>query len=154
MHSASNIQAFFDGGCPDNPGTIGSWGYVICSPWIERSGVIRAQRVTSNIAEYTALQKLLEELARLKIKSVDVKGDSRMVVKIVNREWGHHKGTWNPHRRDRTLHGLAVACSRLLSEGGHNLNWIPRGHNVVADQLATQALHEPTPSTAFKTGSG
>lgn len=102
--------------------------------------MIRAERVTNNIAEYTAFLKLLEELGRLNIPGATIKGDSKLVVNIVNREWGFHKGRWNPHRSDRVLSGLAVSCNQLLSEGGHSLEWIPREENAVADQLATEAL--------------
>lgn len=145
MPKTSNVEAFFDGGCPNNPGPIGSWGYLICSPWIEKNGVIRGDRVTNNIAEYTALQKLMEELGRLDISSATIKGDAQMVVKIVNREWGFNQGMWTPHRKDGKLRSLAVQCNKLVSEGDHNLEWIPREENVLADQLATEALTCPSP---------
>lgn len=135
----NRIEAYFDGSCIENPGTLGSWGFVICDPWIEKNDTITGKRVTNNTAEYSALLNLLKELETLKINQAHIKGDSKMVVKIVNKEWGMKKGIWNPHKNYPDLRQLAKECQSLISEYGHKLSWVPRERNKVADRLTKEA---------------
>lgn len=136
----TEIKAFFDGGCKKNPGKTGSWGFVITDPWIEDNGIIRGQRITNNIAEYNGLLSLLKELKLLRIEGVNIYGDSKMVVNIVNRKWGFYKKEWNPHRKNKDLKNLAIKCRELLLSGGHILSWVPREENTIADGLADSAM--------------
>jgi ribonuclease HI len=134
--------AYFDGGCKKNPGTVGSYGFIICQPWIEKKDVIRGKRITNNVAEYKGLLNVLKELHKLQLTGYTIHGDSQMVVKIVNKLWGNHKGSWNPHRKNKDLHDLAIKCRNLLEKGNHKLTWIPREENVMADELCDRAYQE------------
>lgn len=138
----NNIKAYFDGSCKDNPGEIGSWGFVICDPWIEKKEVMYGKRITNNLAEHTALNKLLKELKILDMTEVSIFGDSQLICNVVNRKWGWYKKEWKPHRKYSRLNKLAIESNRLLCNGNHTLEWVSREENVIADRLTKEAYTE------------
>lgn len=130
------VKAYFDGSCKGN---IASWGYHIEDPYyIENCGVLSGG-VTSNVAEYTGLLKLLQELDELAIDNAMIHGDNEMVVKIVTKKYGMKGGKWNPHKKYPDLKDLAIQCEKLLTKGNHTIRHISRDRNVTADALAESA---------------
>lgn len=136
------MNCYIDGSCIDNPSMVGSWGFLITDPWIEENGILRGERITNNLAEYTALYELLKRLQKYEWKRNNIYSDSKLVVNIVNKQWGMKKGLWNPHKKYPELRQLAIASEQLLCEGGHTLKWIPREQNHLADEIADKAYNE------------
>ena len=87
---------------------------------------------TNNEAEYSALIRGLELALELKIFSLDIYGDSELVVKQIN---GDYKVK---NERMKVLHSRAKLLLNKLN------NWkiahIPREKNVVADKLSKEGI--------------
>lgn len=133
------MNCYFDGSCIENPGTVGSWGFLIEDPWMESNGIIRDTHVTNNLAEYTALYNLLERLSAYGWENANIHSDSKLVVNIVTKKWGMKKGIWTPHKKYPRLRELAFVCEELIRINGHSITWIPREQNHLADEIAEKA---------------
>ncbi len=125
------LRIVFDGGALGNPG-LGYGSYQII--WGDRPPQLHREefgpRLTNNEAEYLALIRALEyAVAAVEAAGVDptsivveVRGDSRLVLKQVAGEWKVRA----PH-----LQHLRDAASDLLRRfGGSNLSWHPRSESV------------------------
>lgn len=135
-----NLTLHFDGGCSFNPGGAMRFGWVLTDDdgrrWAEASGPVDgypfAER-SCNTAEFTAALAGLEWVAALRFPPIDtltVRGDSRLVVEILNRRW--------QARKDH-LRVLADRCAAALADidAGHiEVVWVPREQNAEADRLA------------------
>ena len=87
------ILGYFDGLCePKNPGGIATFGYVIL---LEDGRTVKGYGLaskpyspdsTNNVAEYTGLICLLEEMKRLNIRNPVIRGDSQLVVRQLKGE--------------------------------------------------------------------
>lgn len=148
------IELFFDGACtPKNPGGTATWAYLI-----KRNGVkIRSdygvvgtgKTMTNNIAEYEALVHGLRALHALNNEEnlivgdvkIKVYGDSQLVVKMVNKEWGWLAGQWIGHSgKAHHLHILLEEAIELITKIGATISWIPRTQNQEADYLSKVAF--------------
>lgn len=133
MHIVSDYTITFDGGSIGNPGP-GYGSYRLRGP----DGATRTRRldfgddVTNNVAEYRALIAALEDLLATIQRagqdpahsSVEVRGDSRLVIYQLDGRWRVRK----PHLRP--LHDRARA---LLNQfGSATLKWHRRGESVKA----------------------
>lgn len=136
-----NLLMHFDGSCNPNPGGRMGYGWHIDTDGGERvaedGGEVTgypAHERTNNTAEFAALLSGLEWVAAFKWATIDtltIRGDSQLVVKIVNGEWKAKK----PH-----LKVLAEQCRAAVGrvEAGHiSLEWVPRESNATADTLST-----------------
>lgn len=126
---------FFDGACmPTNPGGVAAYGYQVLRDGAlvhEGHGLAAppGPGSTSNVAEFTGLVAALRWV-RERWRTgdpVNVRGDSRLVVKTV-------KGEWNIH----VLHlkALHAEATRLLRELDGRIEWVPRERNGDADRLS------------------
>jgi ribonuclease HI len=130
------ITVYVDGlAQPRNPG-IGTYGYVIYDgpkKLAEGSG-LAGYDVTSNYAEYTALEQALLKLKAMREEGdVLVRSDSQLLV-------GHMSAGW------KVKGGMYVeklkAVRELLREfGSIRFEWIPREKNQEAD-LLTRIAYE------------
>ncbi|WP_276568976.1 reverse transcriptase-like protein [Thermanaerosceptrum fracticalcis] len=124
------MNCFFDGASSGNPGPAGIGAIILDKGekiW-EISRYIGEK--TNNEAEYIALIELLKELQRRGIESCRIFGDSQLVINQVTGNWRinyHH------------LYKLWAQVHDLLKEG-HQLEWVPREENKLADKLSTQAI--------------
>lgn len=123
-----------DGASRGNPGPSGC-SVVVLSP--EGDPVCAFNwhigRTTSNVAEYTALVKLLAWLDSLDLhdKPIEIRMDSELVVKHLTGEYR----VKSPRLRD-----LFAEARAYLSKFKHfKLTHIPRGRNELADGLAKEA---------------
>lgn len=150
------IQLFFDGGCtPRNPGGTGTWAYVIkglTEADVEGYGALQASpKMTNNVAEYVALGKGLRFLADYQstdaakvLTSLEIRGDSKLVVNQLTEEWKCNK---------EHLQKLRARCWELLEQikCSWTTEWIPREENSRADALGhkayTEATGQPYPDT-------
>ena len=87
--------------------------------------------ITNNQAEYEAILKGLQLLHEVKAESIEVFGDSQLVI---NQLIGLYEC------KDDILRGYYDECQRLLKEFPHiSLQHIPRAHNQEANRLAQSA---------------
>jgi ribonuclease HI len=125
---------YFDGASRGNPGDAGAGacivgeGGAVVWEYAEYLG-----KKTNNEAEYTALIRLLEEARRMDAGAIEIRGDSKLVVCQVNREWKINK----PHLRE-----LAVRAWELLDGLNAKISWVPREKNKLADALSNKAIDE------------
>ena len=134
-------RLYFDGACePVNPGGLISWGWLLRSA----EGVIfdsdcgadgrRGPENTSNVAEYKALIAGLEAAAEGQVKELHVLGDSKLVIKQMQGEWGCKS------ERLRPLYDRAWELQGEFDRIG--FEWIPRERNQEADELTELAYRE------------
>jgi ribonuclease HI len=136
----------FDGRCTGN-GTRDAragWGYAL---WIDgeevaaSSGMIDPPaHATVNTAEYAGLVVGLRAVLRgyPDVQTLDIEGDSQLVIKQLTDEWGCGTMYLKPWLREarRTL-------GRLEGRGCDvRLRWIPRDRNTRADALSREAFDE------------
>ncbi len=123
----------FDGGSLGNPGRgYGSYRLMRNGDGKKRLRRLEfGEQVTNNVAEYRALIAGLEDLAAM-VKdagkgpadySVQVLGDSRLVVEQVNGRWKVHADGLRP-LRDRAAALLAEFAK------GSEIKWQPRSRSV------------------------
>jgi ribonuclease HI len=128
------LIGYFDGASRGNPGDAGAGACLIGDDgnvtWelAEYLG-----RKTNNEAEYTALIRLLAELKFRGIRYVEIRGDSKLVICQVKREWKINF----PHLRE-----LASRAWELMDGMEVELKWIPREKNKLADALSNKAIDE------------
>jgi ribonuclease HI len=141
MKPTVDLVLHFDGSCDVNPGGRMGYGWSLTTAdgelVAEESGEVNgyppAER-TNNTAEFEALLAGLEWVSAFRWATIDtltVRGDSQLVVKIVNGEWRAKK----PHLRE-----LATRCVRQVQEveaGDIVIEWVRREENVTADRLST-----------------
>jgi len=131
------VTVYIDGLAePKNPGT-GTYGYVIYDgqkKLAEGSG-LAGYDVTSNYAEYTALEEALSELKALGVEGdVLVKSDSQLLV-------GQMTGAWKV-KGGMYLEKLKSAKDLLREFGSVRFEWIPREQNQEADLLTRLAYEK------------
>ena len=131
------ILGYFDGLCePKNPGGIATFGYVIL---LEDGRTVKGYGLaskpyspdsTNNVAEYTGLICLLEEMKRLNIRNPLIRGDSQLVIRQLKGEY---------KVKSKRILPLYVRATELLNELGGKVEWVPREQNKIADELSRVA---------------
>ncbi len=123
----------FDGGSRGNPGPAGI-GVVVSAadgtPLVTLGRFIG--RATNNVAEYRALITGMEEALKLGAKTIEIRGDSELIIKQM-------KGQYRVKHPDmKPLHEKAQRLLRQFDAAKieHNL----RGKNALADKLANLAM--------------
>lgn len=130
-----DLVAFFDGSAEPNPGNGGA-GWVIKDAGsgveLKRGGSIvtipGSATVTSNQAEYAALIEVLKECIAFQANSVQVKGDSELVILQMS---GSYRVS-SPNLRE--LHNTATRLARQIPQ--ISFESIPRDENAIADEIA------------------
>lgn len=125
-------RGWFDGAAePTNPGNR-SIGVFLEGP----SGtVVQLSRAigfgTNNEAEYEAIIALMESAIEAGAPSVQIFGDSQLVVNQLN-------GTWAV--RSASLHSYWFRAVDLMRKSNATISWIPREQNTKADELSKREL--------------
>jgi ribonuclease HI len=131
------IDAYIDGASRGNPGhsAVGIFVRDNSGKDIIRKGEYIGE-ATNNIAEYTALIRMLKHLNKLlksKTADINVYSDSELLVKQLNGDY-----------RIKSAHliPLAIEARKLLKAYSHiKLNLISREQNKIADKLANKAMN-------------
>lgn len=135
----ARIICTFDGACePVNPGGAMGMGWTV-------NGVGRHEFApespenTNNVAEYMALEGLLNELlAGERIEEVVIFGDSKLVVSQLNGEYAVRSGNIYPHHQS-----VMAKLDELRSRGTKAVvSWHQRELNEQADMESKLALSE------------
>jgi ribonuclease HI len=127
-------HVYFDGASRGNPGPAAVGWVIVTGDGIAAEGSERIGRATNNQAEYEALLRALEAAADYGFDSLQIRGDSQLVVKQV-------KGAWNTN--DPELKEKRVRARELLRQFDEwSLDHVPREINDRADELANEALDD------------
>jgi ribonuclease HI len=125
---------YFDGACRGNPGPSSVGWVIVTSDGVAAEGSETIGRATNNQAEYEALIRALRAAGDYGFDTVEVKGDSELIVKQVT-------GAWNTN--DPELRERRVTVQELLAEfDDWELSHVPREINERADKLANEALDD------------
>jgi ribonuclease HI len=128
------VIGYFDGASRGNPGQAGAGACLVddggevvweCAEYLGKR--------TNNEAEYTALLRLLKEVRSRGLHDLEIRGDSKLVICQVKREWKINL----PH-----LRALAGEAWRLMDGMNVRLAWTPRENNKLADALSNRAIDE------------
>ena len=129
-----HAYAYFDGASRGNPGPAAVGWVLVTSDGIAAEGGETVGRATNNQAEYEALIRALEAARDYGFDSVELKGDSELIVKQVT-------GAWNTN--DPELREKRVTVRELLARfDDWDLAHVPREINERADELANEALDD------------
>eukprot|EP00918_Siedleckia_nematoides_P034129 GHVU01074245.1.p1 GENE.GHVU01074245.1~~GHVU01074245.1.p1 ORF type:complete len:145 (+),score=2.80 GHVU01074245.1:149-583(+) len=127
-----DVVIHFDGASRGNPGEAG-YGYIVSG---RNQVLVRGYgylgRSTNNVAEYRGLIEALFQAQRIHAQSVDVYGDSELVVKQINGEYRVSSPDLMP------LYNQAMNMFRSFQS--FRLSHIRREQNTQADQLANTAI--------------
>lgn len=121
--------AYFDGASKPNPGLM-KVGFLIKD--FRGQTIIEGSknmgRGTNNQSEYLALLEVVKQIIKLKIKNVQIKGDSQLVVNQINSKWKCN---------NLFLKGLNQQIQGLLTKiPNWSLEWVRRNQNKEADLLS------------------
>ena len=131
--SFSYLKIYFDGGSRGNPGpsAIGAVVYDDKSKLIEELSVYIGSQ-TNNIAEYMALDKVLELIEKYNCKKIILFTDSKLLHNQVKKVW---------KIKDNNILEIFLKVSKKLNRYDIvDLRLIPREDNKEADRLVNQAL--------------
>ncbi|NEU57547.1 ribonuclease HI [Halorussus sp. MSC15.2] len=129
-----HAYVYFDGASRGNPGPASVGWVVVTSDGIAAEGSETIGRATNNQAEYEALIHALRAARDYGFDTVEVKGDSELIVKQVT-------GAWNTN--DPDLREYRVTVRELLTDfDDWELSHVPREINERADKLANEALDD------------
>jgi ribonuclease HI len=130
------VTVYVDGlALPRNPGT-GTYGFVIYDgPKKLAEGYgLAGYNVTSNYAEYTALEQALSRLKSMKVEDdVLIRSDSKLLVGHLSSGWKVKGGMY--------VEKLKAVRDLLKEFGSVRFEWIPREQNQEAD-LLTRVAYE------------
>jgi ribonuclease HI len=127
------LKIFFDGGSRGNPGPS-AIGAVIYDDKGERIGELSEYigKNTNNVAEYKALEKVLEYVEKLDIGEIILLTDSALVHNQVKKIW---------KIKDKKILEIYLGITDKLSQYDKvDLRLIPREKNREADKLVNRAL--------------
>jgi len=126
-------EGYFDGSCMGNPCTVGGIGWYLKTDTleVEGMGIVRSDAgVTNNQCEYLALIHLLEDAVTFKVRDLEVRGDSQLVIRQVRGEYTVSNPTL------LRLRNRVVELSKPLNV---TFTWIPREYNRYANDLSQRA---------------
>lgn len=132
MSTTDLVIAYADGGSRGNPGPAGI-GALLQKDGVTIAEVSEAIGVaTNNVAEYTALIRILEKAIELGYTRIEVRMDSELVVKQMD-------GLYKVKNEGlRPLYNKAQGLSRKF--GSFFIEHVRRENNKEADQLANAAM--------------
>ena len=132
--TGGRAHCYFDGASRGNPGPAAIGWVVVTSEGIVEEGGEYIDDTTNNRAEYEALLRVLDVAREYDFDTVDVRGDSQLVVEQVKGAWR----TNEPALRERRVR------ARELLEGFDewSIEHVPREANDRADELANEAFED------------
>jgi ribonuclease HI len=132
------IKCWFDGGCgPQNPGGHATYGAVVRDEsgkqiFAANGYLGKGPEMSNNVAEYAGICAVMEFLIENKIQQAIIFGDSKLVVKQLNRQWKARGGLYSQQYKRAIL--LRDQLPDVV------IKWIPRERNLEADSLCQNAM--------------
>ena len=133
MEKYKYLKVFFDGGSRGNPGPS-AVGAVIYDPEDKKIGQVSEYigKYTNNIAEYMALEKVLEHIEKINTQKIIFFTDSKLVHNQMKKIW---------KIKDKKILAIYLGLTAKLSNYNTvDLRLIPREENREADRLVNEAL--------------
>lgn len=128
------VHLYFDGGSRGNPGPAAIGWVLVSGDGIVTEGGERVGETTNNRAEYEALVRGLEVARDYEFETIEIRGDSQLVVKQVQGAWDAN----DPGMRERR-----VRVHELLSDfSDWSITHVPRELNERADELVNEAFED------------
>jgi len=127
------LKIFIDGGSRGNPGPS-AVGAVIYDPEDKKIGQVSEYigKYTNNIAEYMALEKVLEYIEKISTQKIIFYTDSKLVHNQMKKIW---------KIKDKKILDIYIRLTEKLSKYDTvDLRLIPREENREADRLVNEAL--------------
>jgi ribonuclease HI len=119
----------FNGDASKEGAGAGIWLHNHRSRYSENHSYKLNFQCTNNITKYEDLMLSLKLLKKVGAKQIMVRGDSKLIIKQIKSEYA----TKHPHLRAyRNVVLDALKCFTKV-----DLQVMPRGHNILADGLAT-----------------
>ena len=133
MKQKNNYLLKFDGCSKGNPGLSGA-GAVIYKNGVEiwSKSIFVGKNNTNNEAEYTGLIIGLEEAVNMSLESLDVEGDSLLVIKQMRGEYKVKS------EKLLSLYIKAKSYEKMIKE--IDFNHVYREKNIRADELSNLGL--------------
>ncbi len=132
--AGGRAHVYFDGASRGNPGPAAVGWVIVTGDGIAAEGGERIGEATNNRAEYEALVRALEIAREYGFETVEIRGDSQLVVRQV-------RGDWNAN--DPDLRERRVRVRELLAGfEDWSITHVPREINERADDLATEAFED------------
>lgn len=132
-NSSPNYLLRFDGCSKGNPGLAGSGAVIYYNnAEIWSKSVFVGKNNTNNEAEYTGLIIGLEEAVQMKIDSLQIEGDSLLVIKQMKGEYKVKS------EKLIKLYEKAKECEKMINKIEYN--HIYREKNIRADELSNMGL--------------
>jgi len=139
---------YFDGGCRNNPKGPAGYGYHITlasgEDLMKGYGYMSGKR-SSNYMEYAGLIEGLTWALRIDFKSLEIRGDSELILKQVKGEYSVD----NPRLKECHDRVQKLMTGWEGKDVDFTLNRIPRGQNKVADTLANKGMDRKENNTVI-----
>lgn len=130
--AGGRAHVYFDGAARGNPGPAAIGWVIVTDAGIVSEGGERIGETTNNRAEYEALVRALSVADNFGFDTVEIRGDSELVVNQVTGKWD----TNHPELRERR-----VRVRELLERfDSWSMTHVPREINDRADARANEAL--------------
>ena len=129
------VRVFSDGAARGNPGPAGA-GAVVLDPRgrvLARVGKFLGKQ-TNNVAEYEGLLLGLRRAHAMGAREVEVRADSQLLVRQLQGSYAVKNDAL------RRLHGEALALLRSFDR--HDVEYVPREQNAMADEMSNRAIDE------------
>ena len=124
---------YFDGCSKNNPGEAGAGAYIV--DYTENKVIWKGYKylgiMTNNEAEYQSVILLLTMAKQFNISSIEVRGDSSLVVNQMN-------GVWKV--KEPRMKALKAEAQSLMTDMKVTFKWVPREENSNADKLSNYAV--------------
>ena len=124
---------YFDGCSKNNPGEAGAGAYIV--DYTENKVIWKGYKylgiMTNNEAEYQSVILLLTMAKQFNISSIEVRGDSALVVNQMN-------GIWKV--KEPRMKALKAEAQSLMTDMKVTFKWVPREENSNADKLSNYAV--------------
>jgi len=134
-----NYKCYFDGACePKNPGgKIGAGIFITdgVNDFADNIFVDAGPKNTNNIAEYMAFIRVLELMKNKTDSTIEIYGDSMLVINQMNGEWQIKNGAY----KEYALKAMPL-LNNLRKKNGVVIKWIPREQNEKADYQSIKAI--------------
>ncbi|MFD1586955.1 ribonuclease HI [Halorientalis brevis] len=132
--AGGRAHVYFDGASRGNPGPAAIGWVIVTSDGIVTEGNKTIGRTTNNQAEYEALVQALRVARDYGFDTLELRGDSELIVKQVRGEYDTN---------DPDLREYRVTVHELLRDfDDWSLTHVPREINERADELANDALDD------------
>lgn len=138
-NKSQQITAYFDGACLGNPDGVMGFGAYICgfdqpiSIWDGRNP---KEGNSSIVAEFLALHLLLENIMNTNNHTINIYGDSKFVIDLVN---GRYK-IGKDKRYTKVATEVVSLLDNLKLRNKVKCTWIPRSENEIADELSNHFI--------------